>query len=56
MKFWRRRKRRNQGEVTFGLTKVPKSYDDMTPEERWEWAGELLQGLKPRDHESEGGS
>lgn len=38
---------KSKGQVTFTHVKVPKSYKDMTPKEKWEWAGEVLGGLAP---------
>jgi hypothetical protein len=45
----RNKNKKSKGEVTFTLTKIPKSYEEMTPEEKWEWAGKLLEGMKPKD-------
>jgi hypothetical protein len=45
----RNKNKKSKGEVTFTLTKVPKSYEEMTAEEKWEWAGKLLEGMKPKD-------
>ena len=45
----RNKNKKSKGEVTFTLTKVPKSYEEITAEEKWEWAGKLLEVMKPKD-------
>ena len=33
------------------LSKI--SYDDMTPEQKWEWAGQFLNGMSPGPRDTE---
>lgn len=46
-----RKKKKQKGQVTFTHQELPKSYDEMTWEEKWEWAGEFLSGIKPEQSE-----
>lgn len=41
------KKKKEKNEVTFTHKKLPKSFDEMTPEEKWDWAGEFLSGMSP---------
>ena len=43
----RNKNKKAKGEVTFTLQRVPKSYEDMTPEEKMDWALEVLGGMRP---------
>lgn len=43
------KKKKSRGEITSTYQAVPKSWDDMTAEEKWDWAGELLGSIKPKD-------
>lgn len=43
------KKNKPRSEITGTYKAIPKSWDDMTAEEKWEWAGDLLGSIKPKD-------
>jgi hypothetical protein len=43
----RNKNKKTKADATFTLQKVPKSYEEMTPEEKWDWAQSVLGGLSP---------